>query len=161
MRPQLNSGTLGGPMESFRTLKGFVEGSETDEPTYFAYSASLRIFGDAVDFDEITRTLGMAPTHSHRKGDKKGPRSPPYKHDMWSFSPNVAEQRPLAEHIDALWSAIRHSEEYLRRLKAFATVDVFLGYRSNVDTAGVEIPHKSLEMFTRLEIPLGLSIIIA
>jgi hypothetical protein len=46
-------------------------------------------------------------------------------------------------------------------LKELATVDVFLGYRSNVDHAGVEIAHSSLEMFLRLEIPLGLSIIIA
>jgi hypothetical protein len=148
-------------MESFRTLKGFVEGSETDEPNYFGYSATLRIFGDSLDFDDITLTLGVPPTRSHRKGDRRGPRSPPYKHDMWMLSPGLPEQRPLAEHIDTLWAAIRHSEEYLRRLKTIATVDVFLGYRSNVDTAGVEIPYPSLEMFTRLEIPLGLSIIIA
>ncbi|MEO8904126.1 MAG: hypothetical protein ABI488_17425 [Polyangiaceae bacterium] len=46
-------------------------------------------------------------------------------------------------------------------MKTVATVDVFLGYRSNVDTAGVEIPYSSLDMFVRLEIPLGLSIIVA
>jgi hypothetical protein len=148
-------------MESFRTLRGFVEGSETDEPTYFGYSATLRIFGESLDFDQITRTLGIPPTSSHRKGDRRGPRSTPYKHDMWMLSPDLTEEQPLAEHIDALWAAIRHSEEYLRRLKTIATVDVFLGYRSNVDTAGVEVPHTSLEMFVRLEIPLGLSIIIA
>ena len=148
-------------MEAFRTLKGFVEGSETDEPTYFGYSATLRIFGESLDFDDITRTLGVPPTHSHRKGDRKGPRSPPSKHDMWMLSPDLPEERPLAEHIDTLWAAIRHSEAYLRQLKTIATVDVFLGYRSNVDTAGVEIPCASLEMFVRLEIPLGLSIIIA
>ena len=45
-------------------------------------------------------------------------------------------------------------------LKKREHVDVFLGYRSNIDHAGVEIPHTCLELFTRLEIPLGLSIII-
>lgn len=148
-------------MESFRTLKGFVEGHETNEPPYFGYSATLRIFGESLDFDQITRTLGVPPTTSHRKGDRKGPRSPPSEHDMWMFSPDLPEERPLAEHVDALWAAIRHSEAYLRQLKSIATVDVFLGYRSNVDTAGLEIPHASLQMFVRLEIPLGLSIIIA
>lgn len=46
-------------------------------------------------------------------------------------------------------------------LKKRAHVDVFLGYRSNIDHAGVEVPHTCLELFTRLEIPFGLSIIIA
>jgi hypothetical protein len=39
-------------------------------------------------------------------------------------------------------------------------VDVFLGYRSNCDTAGIEVPHTSLEMFSELQIPFGLSIIV-
>ncbi len=51
-------------------------------------------------------------------------------------------------------------KEYLRSLKNVASVDVFLGYGSNVDTAGVEIPYTSLEMFIELEIPFGLSIVI-
>jgi Domain of unknown function (DUF4279) len=148
-------------MKSFRTLRAFVEGTEPDEPNYYAYSASLRIFGDALDFDEITRTLRIEPTGTYRKGTRKGQRSPPYSHDMWTLSPNLPEERPLAEHIDALWAAIRHGEDYLRELKTIATVDVFLGYRSNIDTAGVEIPHRCLEMFVRLEIPLELSIVIA
>jgi hypothetical protein len=40
-------------------------------------------------------------------------------------------------------------------------VDVFLTYSSNVDTAGIEVPHTSLEMFTELEVPFGISIIVA
>lgn len=148
-------------MKSFRTLSGLVEGAESDEPPHFAYSAMLRIFADTLDFDEITRTLRVQPTATHRKGDRQGPRSPPYQHDMWTFTPTLSETRPLGDHIDSLWSAIRHSEGYLRNLKNDATVDVFLGYRSNVDHAGIEIPHTALEMFIRLEIPIGLSVIIA
>jgi Domain of unknown function (DUF4279) len=148
-------------MESFRTLTGFVEGAEPDKPKYFAYSATLRIFADELDFDGIVRTLGIEPTSSHRKGDRRGPRSPSYKHDMWMLSPDLPEDSALAEHIDALWALIRDHADYLRELKSVATVDVFLGYRSNVDTAGVEIPHTCLEMFIQLEIPLGLSIIVA
>jgi hypothetical protein len=79
---------------------------------------------------------------------------------MWMFSPNLPEERPLEEHIDAFWSAIRHAEVYLRELKARATVDVYLGYCSNVDHAGVSNQHTSLDMFTRLEIPFGLSIVV-
>ena len=75
-------------------------------------------------------------------------------------SPPIAEDRPLEEHINALWEQIRPARDYLVSLKQFATVDVFLGYRSNIDHAGVQVPHTCLEMFMSLEIPLGISIII-
>ena len=147
-------------MRTFRTLRGALSGDEADEQAYFAHSASLRIAGDGLDFGEITRALGLEPTHAHRKGDKPGPRSSGFPTDMWSYTPSVPEDRPLSEHIDALWSQIRHAEAFLLGLKGVAIVDVVLGYRSNLDHAGVEVPHTSLEMFARLEIPFGISIII-
>lgn len=150
----------GSKLKSYNTLRGFLTGEESDEPIYFAHSATLRIFGEELDFEEIEHHLGLKATHTHRKGDKRGPRSPGFRHDMWSYRPPIPEERLLGEHIDALWSAIQHAEIYLLELKNRVTVDVFLGYRSNHDFAGVEVPYTSLEMFTRLEIPFGISIII-
>ncbi|MBW3596331.1 MAG: DUF4279 domain-containing protein [Planctomycetes bacterium] len=141
----------------FRTLRGWLKGKEPDEETYFAYSASLRIFGNIPDLDEITTRLGITPTNAHRRGA----RSPPYKHDMWSYSPDIAEDEPLEHHINALWAELKPNKEYLLDLKRTVTVDVFLGYRSNCDHAGVQVPHTCLEMFTELEIPFGVSIVIA
>ncbi len=80
---------------------------------------------------------------------------------MWSYSPSIPKDRPLGEHIDALWATIRPEKSYLLALKKIATVDVFLGYRSDSDTAGLDIPHHSLEIFAELQVPLALSIIIA
>ena len=147
--------------ESFRTLRGFLDGGEPDEETYFAYSATLRIFGDIPDLDDISIRLHLVPTETHRKGDKRGPRSPGFPHDMWSYSPELDESAPLERHIDALWSELKPHKQYLLELKQHLSVDVFLGYRSNCDHAGIEVPHQSLEMFTELEIPFGVSIIIA
>lgn len=144
----------------FRTLRGFIAGYEAEEENYFAYSATLRISGDRLDFEDISRSLRLSPTYSHRKGDRPGPRSPGYTQDMWAYSPPVPRDHPLAEHIDALWADIQHAKDYLRALKETAAVDVFLGYRSNVDTAGIEFPHTCLAMFVELEIPFGVSIII-
>jgi hypothetical protein len=147
--------------EGFRTLRGAFAGDESDEVTYFAYSATLRIHGLSLPLDEITDRLGLQPTHSHRQGEKKGPRSPSYRDDAWHFQPALNETRPLSEHIDALWTVLRPHVEYLKALKDRYRVDIFCGYRSNSDTAGVEVPHTSLAMFIELEIPFGLSIIIA
>lgn len=52
----------------------------------------------------------------------------------------VDESEPLDVHIDALWSTFRMRKEYLIQLKQNVNVDVFLGYRSNCDTAGLELP---------------------
>jgi hypothetical protein len=49
----------------------------------------------------------------------------------------------------------------IKGLKRLYNVDVFCGYRSNSDTAGLEVPYTSLRLFTELEVPFALSIIVA
>jgi len=150
-----------GDNESFRTPRDTSSGDERDEKLYFACSASLRIFGNILNLDEITQRLGVVPSDAHRQGDRGwGPKLPPFKHDMWSYTVPVKETEPLHVHIDTLWNTFRERKEYLLELKQYLTVDVFLGYRSNCDHAGVEVPHQSLEMFRELQVPFGLSIIV-
>lgn len=79
---------------------------------------------------------------------------------MWRLDSGLNRARPLGEHLEALWGMVKAQVAYLRGLKARYNVDVFCGYRSNCDDAGVEIPHTSLEIFRELEISFGLSIII-
>jgi hypothetical protein len=80
---------------------------------------------------------------------------------MWSYEAPLEETESLEKHINALWSVLKSYKEYLLDLKKTAKVDVFLGYRSNCDHAGIEVPHTCLEMFRELEVPFGISIIIA
>jgi hypothetical protein len=148
-------------MKTFRTLRGFLEGGEPEEETYFAFSATLRISGDIPDLEEVSRWLGLKPTHIHRKGESRGEGRPPWPEDFWSYQAELAEAEPLERHIDRLWAALKPHKEYLHGLKKRAAVDVFLGYRSNCDHAGIEVPHTALVLFAELEIPFGLSIIIA
>jgi hypothetical protein len=148
-------------MRGHDSLRGFLGGEDREEPPFFAYSATLRVFAERLDLDAVTLGMGMPPSSSHRRGERRGPRSPGFPHDMWMLDSGLDEDQPLGAHIDALWSRVRSRREFLMSLKEVATVDVFLGYRSNVDTAGVEVPHTCLEMFTSLQIPFGISIIVA
>jgi hypothetical protein len=145
----------------FRTLRGFLQGEEADEPLHFAFSATLRIHGEDLPFEEISARLGVDPTHSHRNGERPGPRSPGYRDDAWHFAPAVSENEPLERHIESLWLVVEPHLAYLKALKRLYKVGVFCGYRSNCDHAGIEIPHTSLELFTALEVPFGVSIVIA
>ena len=136
------------------------EGEEQRREIYFAYSASLRIFGNIPDLDEITQRLGVVPRHTHRLGERRWPTAPPYKHDMWSYIAPVKKSEPLHVHIDKLWNTFREHKQYLLHLKKELTVDVFLGYQSDCDNAGIELPYQSLEIFRELQVPFGLSIIV-
>lgn len=145
---------------AYRTLQGALRGHESDEPIYFAYKASLRIHGEGVPLDELTARLGVTPTTARRAGERRRPTSVAYRDDAWQYSPPLPEEAPLAEHIDALWRVVEPHVEYLRLLKQRFRVDVFCGYRSNCDHAGVEVPASSLALFTALDVPFGLSIIV-
>lgn len=145
----------------FRTLRGFLNGEEPDEAKYFRFSATLRIHGDGVPFKEISERLGVEPTYVHRKGELRGPRSPSWRDDAWHFEPALPAVEPLERHIEALWDVVRPQVAYLKALKQRFNVNVFCGYRSNCDTAGFEVSHKCLELFTALEVPFGVSVIIA
>ncbi len=130
------------------------------EPPWFAHSATLRIHGDALDFDEISRTLGVSPTHTHRRADRKGRRSEAtYRDDAWHYSPAIPEERSLTDHLLALWMIVRPHVDYLVSLKERYTVDIFCGYGSNNQTAGFEVDHRCLEMFIALQVPFGVSVI--
>jgi Domain of unknown function (DUF4279) len=144
----------------FRTLRGFLNGEEPDEANYFCFSATLRIHGDGVPFEEISERLGVEPTKLHRKGERRGPRSPAWRDDAWQFQPPLPETEPLERHIQALWEVVRPHVEYLKSLKQRFKVDVFCGYRSNCDMAGFAVSHQCLELFTALEVPFGVSVII-
>jgi hypothetical protein len=132
-----------------------------EEKPYFEYSATLRIFGDIRDLNEITQCLGVTPSESHRKGERRwGPNLPPYEHDMWSYKAPVEKTQALQIHIDTLWNTFVGQREYLLQLKIDLTVDIFLGYLSNMDHAGIEVPYQSLEIFRELQVPFGISIIV-
>jgi hypothetical protein len=68
--------------KSFRTLRGFLAGTKREEDTFFAYSATLRIAGEISNVDEISATLGLSPTHSHQKGEKRGAKAAGYRQDI-------------------------------------------------------------------------------
>lgn len=127
--------------------------------TYYAYSATFRIFGQNVDFQNINETLRLSPTHMHLKGEKRTEKSKPYSCDMWYLEADVAEERDLEKHILWLKKKLLPHKKFIVDLKKKYNVDIFFGYRSNSDQGGFSIPPKCLELFIELDIPFGFSIL--
>jgi hypothetical protein len=106
----------------------------------------------------ITKELGVYPTYSHKKGDKKGKTI--HKQNAWMYESQIDENVHMDKHINDLWIKFQNKIEFLKGLKEKHQVDIFLGYRSNCDHAGIEIANENLKIFNALEIPFGLSIIV-
>ncbi|WP_176591813.1 DUF4279 domain-containing protein [Sphingobium sp. EM0848] len=131
---------------------------EEAEPSYFAYSATLRIHGNSLPNEEITRRIGTQPSHQHRKGDRRRPNSRPYLTDAWHLTAAIPEETELSVHLRELWRWVQPHVEYLRSLEA--EIDVFCGYRSNNGASGFRVEPDALEIFRALNIPFGLSVIV-
>ncbi len=134
---------------------------ESEEP-YYCYSATLRIFGDRVPFEEIENRLALLPTSSHRVGERPVPTSTVvFKQDMWSYRAPLAEEEALDRHIAALHAVLKPHIAYLKSLRDRWQVDVFCGYRSNSATAGFTVGPKALQLFHELDVPFDVSVVVA
>lgn len=134
--------------------------TDTDYELYFAHQATLQIFGRDLDFSEISRELGLKPTRTVRRGDRSG-LGRPYPRDGWFYQAPVAEEEGLGHHIDSLRHAVVGRVSYLKALKSHCEVRIFLGYRTNCETGGLEVPAESLRLFEELDVPFELSVIVA
>lgn len=130
------------------------------ETSYFTFSATLRIQGAELDFDRIRREIGADPSYTHRAGEPIEFLGGHFEEDAWHLESDLDESEDLRQHLRHLWARIGHAAVFLRALKPHAKVDVFCGYRSNCDHAGLEVGHDALRIFTELEIPFGLSVIV-
>ncbi|HUR45491.1 MAG TPA: DUF4279 domain-containing protein [Candidatus Saccharimonadales bacterium] len=143
------------------TIRRKPEPLPEDKPVLLTFSAALRIFGDNLDHAELTRTLGLDPTHSHRKGEIPSPGSSPWPNDMWSYDAPVLRTLPLQEQISALEQVIRPQIPYLRSLRPKFHVDVFCSCQGKIYPASLKVDHRALALFTELETPFTVSFLLA
>ena len=124
----------------------------------FHFGASLFIKGDGLDLDEISRTLGLEPTTISQKGARYGHAQTLCDYDGWYYHSLVAKERPLDEHIIALWDAVRAHIGYLRDPKQKFEVYVSVHVTSSSLWIGeystlFEVDHRCMGLFTELGIP--------
>jgi hypothetical protein len=122
------------------------------------FSASLLIKGDGLNLDAISRTLGLTPTNISQKGKRYGHAQTLCDYDAWYYSPPIAKERPLDEHIMALWDVVRPHIGYLCDPKQKFEVSVSVHVNSNSSWfkeyhTCFEVDHRCLGLFAELGIP--------
>jgi hypothetical protein len=118
----------------------------------------MRIFGEHLDLDLITRSLGVQPSNAHRVGepDLIGQ---PFPHDLWQLDAPVNRVETLEKHLLSLSQLLEPGFDFLRSLKGQAQVRSFCGIISDSHEGSFCLSPGALGIFTSLGIDMELSLI--
>jgi hypothetical protein len=138
-----------------------TENTNSSDP--FCPRVTLRIAGDGLDFDVITRTLGFSPSCMVRKGQSLEEGGPVGVTDAWIYQMQAKDRNSLSECLADLWSLLQPHAAYLRDLKRCFELVVSCNSMSRklgpANLGGVRIASESLRLFTELGIPLNVGLI--
>jgi hypothetical protein len=123
-------------------------------------SAGLRIWGDDLDPDEITRLLGCEPTRTRRKGeDVRGKRSTRTAWTgSWHLKSDLPRSAELAAHISALLDRTTDDLATWAALASRYRMDVFCGLFLTAWNQGLKLPPDLLRRLGKRGIPLGIDV---
>jgi Domain of unknown function (DUF4279) len=137
----------------------------TAHPAVTRTWATLRISGDRLDPDNVTTRLGIAPSRSHKAGDRHGEQGRMiWKHGQWSLtSQGVIESTDLELHIEWLLDRIEPMHEKLQEItqQPDVTADIFCFWESESVNAGIDLAPSLMGRVASLRLSLGLDIYFA
>jgi len=116
------------------------------------------IHGENLDIDAISSALRLVPTHTHRKGEfnRLGEEFP---HDMWALTAPIPPNEPLDSALKWLISNLEPSYSFITSLKRKADIHIFCGITTDREQSGFSLSSEALTVFTRLGIPMYISIL--
>jgi Domain of unknown function (DUF4279) len=96
------------------------------------FSAALRVTGDDLDPEVVSRLLNLEPDQYHRKGDpnvgRSGRRYGDFVEGLWLKKSTVEETHSLDEHLNDIASKLQGRETALQELeKRGWQSDIFIG----------------------------------
>lgn len=123
--------------------------------------ATLRIFGDDLDPDNITKLLGSPPTKAHRKGEVltgKDGQSRSAKTGAWRLEAQDKEPCALNEQVHELLSKLSIDPKVWAELKSRYEMDLFCGLFLGDGNQGESLSPDTLSALGKRGITLGLDI---
>lgn len=124
--------------------------------------ASLRIFGDDLDPDEITAVLGTQPSRAIRKGEpmQVPPSHPPARTGSWLRSASKADGDNLDAQIEWILSPLTSDLIVWKDLGARFELDMFCGVWMDATNQGTGLSPATMKLLGDRGIPIGLDIYI-
>lgn len=103
--------------------------------------ASLRVFSDAVSIEDISALLGVAASHSYRKGQPVSSRNEKVlRHEsVWLLDSPLADSKDLTSHLEWLLDFIEPRLHVIRSLQTACHVDLFCLFASETGQGSVTL----------------------
>lgn len=123
--------------------------------------ASLRVFGDDLDPDEITRLLGHSPSESWRQGElqsSRGGRTITRRCGAWFLKADPAEPEDFDGQVNSILGVLTSDVMSWSALTARFDVDLFCGWFMGASNEGVTVSPSTMEKLGRFGIALSLDI---
>lgn len=125
-------------------------------------SVTLRVIGDEVDPDEITRLLGVTPTMGERKGDvvRRGDRMVTRRTGHWSYSlgGGPSPEWELDDAIVAVLGRMSADLEVWADLARRFRLDVFCGLFMGTVNQGAVLRPGTMRLLAERGLTLGLDV---
>jgi hypothetical protein len=120
-------------------------------------AASLRLFGDDLNPDEVTRLLGKEPDVAERKGDIR-PSGSTVRRGRWSVKVGRRAPGDLDGQIAELLAGTTEDLAVWQRLTSVYAANVFCGLFLEQENEGVDVSPQTLRMLGERGVKLQLDI---
>ena len=136
------------PRKIIATVGGVVDES----------SATLCIYGESLEPDEVSDLLGTQPTNSFRRGYQKVPRSQPMPHGAWFLRVEGQSPKGPGEHIHELLLRLPTSTKIWAELRERYTAKVSVAIHMVGWNKGFELQATQIERLASLGLHLDFDI---
>jgi hypothetical protein len=113
-------------------------------------SVCLAVYGEHLDPADVTAIVGRAPTSAHRKGDRRGPRSPTLKRGVWMLEISGQAPQGPAELTEALLDQLPDDERVWAKLSELYEVQLRYGIHMAGWNRGFDLPSAIAARIARL-----------
>ena len=131
-------------------------------PRRFRSKATLRIMGDALVPDDVTRLLCCPPTRAETKGEvirsKHSGRQRVARTGSWRLVANDRNPEDLEGRVAEIFSRLNYDPATWRALAEAYTIDLFVGLFMANDNEGLTLSPQALAMLSERHVTLSLDI---
>jgi hypothetical protein len=124
-------------------------------------TVTLRLFGEDLDPDRLTRELGVEPTRSYRSGDAVSARSNARRtQGMWQLKSLLPEDRPIEDHITGLLEMLPAELGVWEQATRDLRKDLFCGVLITSQVSGLSVGLTAIEQLAARGLCLELDLIV-
>jgi hypothetical protein len=132
--------------------------SSTREEDFKSFHACLRIFGDALNPEEVGERLGLAASMSHAKGSPNSRAPLLWKESLWCLKSPLSSECDMADQLEWLLDTLEPKASLLEELSKHYKMDFFCGFASSNGQGGFRLDPLILARLAMLNIPLVLDL---